>query len=45
VRDVERRIQRAEQQNATLELPVLDRASSMPRFCSPHREVFDMRWH
>jgi hypothetical protein len=30
VRDVERRIQRAEQQNATLELPALDRVTSMP---------------
>jgi hypothetical protein len=30
VRDVERRIQRAEQQNAALELPPMDRSSSMP---------------
>src|SRR5262249_12845160 len=30
VRDVERRIQRAEQQNATLDLPPMDRAGSMP---------------
>jgi hypothetical protein len=39
VRDIERRIQKAEIQNATLKLPVLDRPSSVPEAFEDHARL------
>ncbi len=39
IRDIERRIQKAEQQNATLKLPVMERPSSVPEAFEDHARL------